>query len=361
MIASKSYASAHLADMRLQGDALADNVVRNLFQIGYNPMVEKEYNAYQFNDEQIPASFPTSLTEYFEQIKEQAGEFPLKDWTNGQAVFSKYAQELLAMLGFLSLPYCYAAADGAQVLYRSKRIRQSPEKRLLETAAFVFDVSEPNAFVSGGKGIISAGKVRLMHAAIRYHIISSGHWPERLGTPINQEDMAGTNLAFSLISIRGLRKLGYQIPVGDAWAFIKMWNGIGLLLGIDKSLLPDDTREAFNLEKAIAKRNFRHSEEGVALTSALHEYMRSSFSEKGPLDPASITAFLVGDKVAPMLGLKSGSIVPKLIEGVSGLNAVKSLIRIDGAKKLEEAKKLYKAQISGKALEPFRLLNNLTD
>lgn len=357
----KSYNDTHLTQMRLQGDEVADNVVRNLFQIGYNPMVEQEYNAYQHNNQLIPESFPLSLAEYFKELKEQAEKIPLDYWVAGQSVFGKYAQELLATLGFLSLPYCYAAADGAQVLYKSKRIRQSPEKRLLETAAFVFDVSEVNAFSNEGKGIVSAGKVRLMHAAIRYHITKSGQWPASLGTPINQEDMAGTNLAFSLISIRGLRKLGYQVTVEEAWSFIDMWNTIGRFLGVSDTLLPSDTREAFNLDKAIAKRNFRKSKEGVALTKALHDYMRTSFSETGPIDPAAITAYLVGDQVAPMLGLKTGAVLPRIMEGVSGINALKSLLRQDGAQKLKEAKKLYETQISGKTLEPFRLLNNLTD
>ncbi len=357
----KSYDPIHLSHMRQEGDEVADNVVRNLFEIGYNPMVEQEYNAYQFNDQPIPTSFPSSLVAYFDHLKKQAQGIPDDNLVAGQAFFAKYSQELLAILGLLSLPYCYAAADGAQVLYKSKRIRQSPEKRLLETAAFVFDVSEANAFLKGGKGIVSAGKVRLMHAAIRYHIVKSGHWSASFGTPINQEDMAGTNLAFSLIAIRGLRKLGYQVTVEEAWSFIDMWNSIGRFLGVDDTLLPSDTREAFNLEKAIANRNFRKSNEGVELTKALHDHMRMSFSDASPIDPAAITAYLVGDKVAPMLGLETSTILPRLMEGISGLNAIKSLLRQDGAQKLKQAKKLYETQISGKTLEPFRLLNNLTD
>lgn len=361
MTTAKPYDDPHLMLMRQKGDDLADSVVRNLFEIGYNPMIEKDYNAYQFNAQPIPASFPKVLGQYFETLKHNSAQIAPEVWTAGHGFFSRYASELLAMLGFLSLPYCYAAADGAQVLYRSKRIRESPEKRLLETAAFVFDVSDKMAFTGQGKGIISIGKVRLMHAAIRYHILRSGHWPEALGTPINQEDMAGTNLAFSLISVRGIRKLGYQISTDESWAFIDMWNKIGLLLGVDESLLPGNSRQAYNLEKAIARRNFRKSEAGIALTAALHEYMRSGFSATGFVDPAMVTAFLVGEDVAPMIGLKSGDLLPRLVQGVAGLNAIKSLLRADGDQKLREAKKLYQQQVSGKRLEPFRLLNNLTD
>ncbi len=358
---SRPYDPTHLASMRRCGDPLGDDTVKALFDIGYNPMVKEDYSSFQFNQQTIPGSFPKILSDYFAVLRQETSQFFDNSWEHGQQFFAKYAQELLAMLGFLSLPYCYAAADGAQVLHRSQRIRKSPEKRLLETAAFVFDVSEEGAFSDGGKGIISCGKVRLMHAAIRYHILKSGDWSDDYGTPINQEDMAGTNLAFSLISVRGLRKLGYQIEPEEAWHFISMWNNIGRLLGVDPSLLPNNAREAYHQDKAIARRNFRKSEEGVALTRALHEYMQGSFANSSSIDPASITAYLVGGEVAEILDIQEGRSLSLVAKGLSGLNAMQSFLRRDGSQRLDQAKKMYQQQISGKALEPFRLLNDLTD
>ncbi|NJO02593.1 MAG: DUF2236 domain-containing protein [Bacteroidia bacterium] len=120
----------------------------------------------------------------------------------GLHFFQKYAPHLLAMLGYLSLPYCYAAANGAQVLQLSQRIRQDTKKRLLETSQFVLDVMEPGAFGPEGLGLVSALKVRLIHAAIRFHVLRSPKWDMAWGLPVNQEDMGGTNGAFSWISVR---------------------------------------------------------------------------------------------------------------------------------------------------------------
>ncbi|MEM8894605.1 MAG: hypothetical protein AAGC88_08510, partial [Bacteroidota bacterium] len=193
------------------------------------------------------------------------------------------------------------------------------------------------------------------------HILKSKDWSVDFGTPVNQEDMAGTNLAFSLISVRGLRKLGYQIESDQAWQFISMWNNIGKLLGIDPSLLPTNSREAFNQDKAIARRNFRKSDEGVSLTKALHDYMRTNFKGQPSIDPSAITAYLTGNEVAQILEINQGKAFPFVMSGLSGVNAFQSFMRRDGNQRLLQAKKMYQQQISGKALEPFRLLNDLTD
>ena len=43
-------------------------------------------------------------------------------------------------------------------------------------------------------------------------ILRSGRWDaERWGAPINQHDMAGTQLLFSLAVLEGLRTLGFRI------------------------------------------------------------------------------------------------------------------------------------------------------
>ena len=63
-----------------------------------------------------------------------------------------------------------------------------PEKRLTETAEFVFDRlgRSRKLCTPSGKGFISIAKVRLMHAAIRYHLLNSDKWNTDLGTPGNQ-------------------------------------------------------------------------------------------------------------------------------------------------------------------------------
>jgi hypothetical protein len=245
----------------------------------------------------------------------------LPPWANpellaqGAAFFDRHAQTIMSLLGFLSLPYCYAAADGARVLYRSQRIQADTTRRLAETAHFVLSVTGPAAFAPGGPGFDMVRQVRLMHAAVRYHIGRSGRWDEAAwGLPINQEDMAGTNLAFSFIVLRGLRRLGIPVDPAAAQAYLHLWNVVGWLMGVRPELLPATEREADRLDRLIADRHFKKSEIGVALTASLVASIEQTF--KGT-PPGRIKGFvptymryLMGDTVADLLDLPPAGWLP---------------------------------------------------
>ncbi len=253
----------------------------------------------------------------------------LPDWADqkkmakGAAFFASHAEAIMNLLGLLSLPYCYAAADGAMVLYVSQRLRTDAGKRLQDTGEFVWEVMAPGAFAPQGKGFASILKVRLMHAAARYYVQKDGNWNPGWGMPVNQEDMAGTNIAFSLIVIRGLRELGYAIAADEQEAFLHLWNVIGGLLGIKQELLPGDIKDTRNLEAAIRKRHFRTSEQGQELMQSLI----GVFAEFGSAMPdfklteaLSLMRYLLGDEVAAILGISGQGLTRdkiKLMQAIS--------------------------------------------
>lgn len=351
----------HLLDQfRLTGDVLADKTVANLFKIGFQPMRDNSFNGLQYNHQAIPADLPKSLKEYFNQIKSEQPD--PKIIAKGSAFFQEYTTEIMLCLGLLSLPYCYAAADGAKVLSFSKRIMENPEQRLMETAEFVFDVCEPNAFKEEGKGFISIAKVRLMHAAIRYHLKNSEQWDMAWGLPVNQEDMAATNLSFSLITIRGLRKLGFSINPQKAEEFIQYWNEIGSLLGLVPELLPKDNQSAFLLEKKITDRNFRSSPEGKALAKSLQDYVnRQELPLKFSAD--ALMEFLLGVEISEIIGVKSKNSQEFVLNNVKNLNAFRSLFPRDKQKAYQETKKQFQLQKkrNSKDSQPFKFLTALQD
>ncbi|NJK83672.1 MAG: DUF2236 domain-containing protein, partial [Saprospiraceae bacterium] len=114
-------------------------------------------------------------------------------------------------------------------------------------------------------------KIRLFHAFIRFKLRHTATWNSAWGLAVNQEDMAGTNLSFSYIVLRGLRRLGYQASPQEAEDYLHLWNVVGSLLGVEEALLPHNLKEAFYLDKTIAQRQFRESAEGQVLTRALLE------------------------------------------------------------------------------------------
>ena len=70
----------------------------------------------------------------------------------GQGLFELFGPEVLLILGSYSLPLAYAAGNGVQVIYRARRLKDEPIRRLCDTAQMVLNVMEPGQLASGGIG-----------------------------------------------------------------------------------------------------------------------------------------------------------------------------------------------------------------
>ncbi len=294
-----------LAKARQEGDKQADDLIQKYFKEKALKLAFADALTSITNNADLLK--PNLLSE--EPLFKEAINLPAfadeKKIKAGAKFFSDHSGIIMNMLGVLSLPYCYAAADGAKVLYFSEKIRNNTEKRLTDTANFVWDVMAENAFEPHGKGFASIFKVRLTHAAIRYYVNSSVNWNTDWGLPVNQEDMAGTNLSFSLIVVRGLRKIGYKISYVEQQNFMHLWNVIGSLLGLKQTLIFENGAEAIHLEKTIRNRHFKQSDEGIALTKSLINYLQTMETKLKLPQQASIKLmrFLLEDDVADLLGL----------------------------------------------------------
>ena len=181
----------------------------------------------------------------------------------------------MTLLGGLSLPYCYAASPGNKALYLSEKMLKNQGKRLADTADFIIAVSSPGQLDDDADGRFHINKTRLIHAIARHYILKGSEWDMAWGLPINQEDMAGTNLAFSYLILRGLKKAGYLIAEREIESFTFLWRYIGYQLHISTDLLPANYAEAMVLERAIRTRHFKKSEEGMELTKELLAYYKS--------------------------------------------------------------------------------------
>jgi hypothetical protein len=250
------------------------------------------------------ADFLTEIPEavFFDVELKRIGFADLKIKNDALAFYKKKSTYILQLLGLLSLPYCYAAADGAMVLYQTERMYKDVAKRLEETGIFVASMMNPKGFDETGDAKVQLFKVRLMHAAGRFYILK-GNWDYNLGLPVNQEDLAGTNLSFSLIVIRGLRKMGFTISYQEQMAYIKYWSWIGAVLGLKQELLPQNGKQALDLEKAISDRHFKPSLAGQELTKSLLNCFYSLNDEKQikNVEIAGFMRFLLGDRVSDML------------------------------------------------------------
>ena len=232
----------------------------------------------------------------------------------GQQFFEQYSPEILGILGFYSLPYCYAAEAGSKVLVQSKYLVENPEKRLRETGEFLIHTNSVSSFKPKGLGLVAILRVRLMHAWIRRQCLNNGHHE----MPVNQEDLVGTNLSFSIIVLRGLRKIGIDPKESSFSAYMYLWKVIGEMLGIQDKLLPQEIQSASILERAIRNRQFRENKEGRILVNALVGYFENQEFLKN-VDVSRLISAFVGPQVSKYLGLGAPNLSMNAVLGSVGI------------------------------------------
>lgn len=300
------YDNELLATKRLVGDPPADQFVRQVFSDSQKKLQLQQWMTAKSESGQLRL-----LQEIFPETPfiNNAGVLPawaeIKLMKAGAAFFARHSEIIMSLLGLLSLPYCYTAANGAMVLYQSELIRKQTTKRLYDTAIFVWEVMGPDAFDKEGHAYQEILKVRIMHAAVRYYTLQRGNWDDAWGIPINQEDMAGTNLSFSLIVIRGLRMLGFTIPQADQNAFMHTWAVVGYLTGLHEDMIPQNIKLAHQLDHMIKKRQFRSSTHGQELTRSLIDHiLKVNKSKASANDILGLMCYLLGKEIADMLDIK---------------------------------------------------------
>jgi hypothetical protein len=237
----------------------------------------------------------------------------------------------MMILGFYSLPAAYAARKGVQVLYRTGFLHKRPIRRVFETAQMVVDVMSQGGLEPGGRGVRTAQKVRLIHAAVRYMLRHDPQQPwdtQELGKPINQEDLAGTLMTFSFVVLEGMKALHIHLTPEQQEAWMYAWVAVGRILGVDERLLPASVAQARELTYLIRQRQVAWSQEGVAMTAAFIEGMRQLTPDLFDGLPVSMIHFFLdqdqwqGLDVADMLGVPKPdwtAVIPRALTHVSAV------------------------------------------
>src|SRR5262249_29656166 len=176
------------------------------------------------------------------------------------------------VLGFRSLVAGYCSPAGNKPLVFSGRLREAASRRLSETSRFVSLVYQPGSLAPGAPGWVAAARVRLMHAQIRRILRASPRWDARAwGDPINQVDMAGTTLLFSLVLVDGLRMLGFRIEREACEEVLHLWRTAGGVLGVVPDLLCATEAEARVLWELLESTQEAPDTDSAALAVALLE------------------------------------------------------------------------------------------
>lgn len=187
------------------------------------------------------------------------------------------------VLGAGALPLSYTSPGGNKPLVFSGRLQEQAARRLAETSRFVQAVTLPGGLRPAAEGFLITVKVRLMHAGVRKLIRESGRFRADLwGEPINQHDMLGTLILFSVVVVEGLARLGYRMSPRESEDLVHLWRYVGHVIGVDAELLPGSYAEARRYGEMIQATQGPPDDDSRALVHALlHAGVEAASTPRG--------------------------------------------------------------------------------
>ena len=312
-----------LQEMRSVGDAPADLAIERWVEdaAARDPQAVARVLARGLAEELVGFEVAPRLPEVLKFLEKPADPdltFDDQEEALAEYLFADHGLKILLILAFYSLPAAYAAFRGVPVL-NSRRgstggLVNDVNRRLIETTQFVLEVltsinptptprcRQPQP----DKAVGSARRVRLLHALVRNLILNhpDPRWNRQdLGTPVNQEDMAGTFLTFSWVVIDGLRKLHVRMSPEQEKVFYEIWKRFEPSLGLLPRLVPETLDDAERLTTLIRARQVdgpisegKVNADGKLMARALLDFLRSSLP--WPLKyirrlPASVMRFFL--------------------------------------------------------------------
>lgn len=293
----------------------------------------------------------------------------------GNRLFEDNAVFGFVGLGCASLLECYCWSIEAAVLGMTHGLERNIGRRIPETAMFVLDVmSEPTldqGEVVDARGLAAIRKVRLLHALIRWLIVTDpeeagrvfdgplkdspfahmahAEWPESTnGKPISQTFLAGTLLTFSITVIDSLRRMWVPLGKDDGGDYLHRWKVIGFKLGVNEELLSwfDSESRARELRAAMMAEFRGPTAPGRLMAATLENYMIENIVDRVPLHrllqarrmPGVVMWHLAGRETCRTLDLDPGWLGKTLgWIGWQGLRVIGFLKRVPVLKRLSYA------------------------
>ncbi|PWJ42466.1 oxygenase MpaB family protein [Sediminitomix flava] len=302
-----------LEKKRQLGDPLADKVIQTLIEENGLESIRMIFEMVSQNKSLPKIEMPKVLRDYFEETAKLPDWVDYKKLDAASKFHQKYGIQLSLLLLCKALPTTYACGKGAEVLYMTGRFHASKNgdmdnftKRLIETSQFVVDVMSEGGLGPYGRGIRSAQKVRLIHAAIRYYLMHQHEWDHKTyGVPINQEDMAGTLLSFSIIPLLGLEQIGKNLSYEEKENYYYTWRVVGHILGLEEEMMPQKFIQGYRLANQIINHQKEPSEAGKVLTNTCVNFIQNmNPSNFFKAFPSLLVRYMIGDELADIVGIK---------------------------------------------------------
>ncbi len=270
-----------LEQLRQVMDKPSDDAVASVFASQSMDYLRNLLRDMAKNDDFVSLQLPPEMHNFVQnELNFKFSDDDIRHFKHAHEIWKRKGMQFVYILFFRALPYTYMAEKPANVLRITKLLETHTERRIFETAQFVFDVMDKDWWHPEKRGILTAIKIRIMHASMRHIILDKNttneKWNEKWGQPISQEDLIATNQVFSIEFFKGLDLLNESLTPDEQIAWFHTWRTIAKIMGVEDQLLAKDVEEASSLQSAIYNHLFRDkTESGIGLAKALVETLHT--------------------------------------------------------------------------------------
>ncbi len=358
-VSTKWSDDSFLNQLRALGDPDADLCLRELHRVSGEDDFRAQFHQLTTNDAKMPVGLPQVADDFFQKfhrLPDPDGKpADLKRLRAGQKVFLENCFQSCVALLLKSVPEGYQAPCLTTILHRTRDLDDHTYVRLLGVLQMVVNVCSIGGFEPKGEAIVTANKLRLLHAGIRQIVVRKiPDYRARFGEPVNLEDMLGTIMGFSLLVVEGVQELEAGLTEQEAADYYYVWTNFALLMGIhppgrpaDTSFVPQTLAEAREFYRAYARRHYKPAAEnpaGVELATHLLAMVTSLLPDTflKHLGLSHLARLYMEDLIGPeamtALGQKPVRFFPRFL-----LHLIPWLLRVfwKEADKLKPLKKLH--------------------
>lgn len=233
-----------LARQMYDGDPLADAVIVMYQQLPPGQGRKLLDKALEQGIDAVPEA-PQALVDLFRHVDTVPVWLDRDKIRIGAKAFLRTGPFAEMVLRNLALTGGYVSGPAIKTLAFTGQLDRKTPRRLVETARFWLDLMNDDAMSRFGPGFKSAVRVRIMHAQVRNMVLKSSRWQTaEWGMPVSQSDMMATVLEFSIVTILGLRALGFRFTREEREAMYHLCRYMGYLSGVNESILPCNEQDA---------------------------------------------------------------------------------------------------------------------
>jgi hypothetical protein len=306
------------------GDPLADDVVAMMHRLPTGDGRRMFETAVDHGIEAL-AEPPEELIAFFRSVEEQPYWLDYDKLALAARVSMRTGLVGIGLaLPGLALTGGYLASKADKPLVRTGDLRRMAPRRLNETATWYVDVTSPGGLDRFATGFTGTLRVRLMHAMVRAAMNRRADWDYTgWDTPVNQVQLAGTLMLFSLANLAGCQAMGVRFSDRERNAVFHFWRYVGLLMGVHPELVPTCEEDTWRLLWLEADTEFLPDGDSMRLAQALHSDRGEGRAvELARAYLSSYSRLILGKSNADRLGLVDNKALQAAVLATSVANRV---------------------------------------